>query len=104
MEFVLPLPHIKNNVDMRSKIIRIGHSLGIIIPSKVLKEMSLKEKDVVSMELYGPRLVVGSVLAIEDPFAAISHGGWHDNPEEADALLKDIEEGRHISTREPIEL
>ena len=104
MEFVLPLPHIKKNVDMRGKIIRIGHSLGIIIPSKVLKEMSLKEKDVVSMELHGPRLVVGSVLAIEDPFAAISHGGWHDNPEEADALLRDIEEGRHISTREPIEL
>lgn len=102
MEIVLPLPRIINTDDMRSKITRIGNSLGIIIPSKILKEMSLKEKDVVSMELRGPRLVIGSVQTIEDPFAPISHGGWHDNPEEADALLRDIEESRHISTREDV--
>ena len=104
MEFVIPLPHIIDSEDMRSKIIRIGNSLGIIIPSKVLKEMSLKEKDEVGMELRGCRLVIGSVLDIEDPFAAISHGGWYDNPEEADAFLRDVEESRHISTREPVEL
>ena len=104
MEYVISLPRIIEKEDMRSKIIRIGNSLGVIIPSKVLKEMSLKEKDVVSMELHGPRLVIGSVLDIEGPFAAISHGGWYHNDEEVDAFLKDIEESRHISTREPVEL
>ena len=104
MEIVLPSPHIIKNDDMRSKITRIGNSLGIIIPSKILKEMSLKEKDVVSMELRGPRLIIGSVQEIEDPFAAISHGGWYHNDEEVDAFLKDIEESRHISTREDVVL
>ena len=78
--------------------------MGIIIPSKILKEMSLKEKDIVSMELRGPRLVIGSVQEIEDPFAAISHGGWYDNPEEADEIMREIEESRHISTREDVVL
>ena len=104
MDFVISLPHIVIKEDMRSKITRIGNSLGIIIPAKILKEMSLKEKDVVSMELHGPRLVIGSVQAIEDPFAPISHGGWYDNPEEADAIMRDIEESRHISTREDVVL
>ena len=98
------MPRIINTDDMRSKITRIGNSLGIIIPSKILKEMSLKEKDVVSMELRGPRLVIGSVQEIEDPFAAISHGGWYDNPEEADEIMREIEESRHISTREDVVL
>lgn len=104
MEILLPLAHIVNNADMRGKIIRIGNSLGIIIPSKMLDKMALKEKDIVSMELHGSRLVVGSVQEIEDPFSAISCGGWYENPKEADELLRDIEESRRISTRELVEL
>ena len=96
MEILLPLAHIVNNADMRGKIIRIGNSLG--------NKMALKEKDIVSMELHGSRLVVGSVQEIEDPFSAISCGGWYENPEEADELLRDIEESRRISTRELVEL
>ncbi|MBO4426953.1 MAG: AbrB/MazE/SpoVT family DNA-binding domain-containing protein [Bacteroidales bacterium] len=80
---------------MRSKITRIGNSLGIIIPSKILKEMSLKEKDEVSLELHGPRLVIGSVQDIEDPFAPISRGGWYDDPRETREIIDEIYSMRH---------
>ena len=93
-----------NNTDMRGKIIKIGNSLGVIIPSKMLDKMALKEKDIISMELHGSRLVIGSVQEIEDPFSAISCGGWFSDHGEADRLKRAIEESRQISTRELVEL
>ena len=51
MEILLPSLRIIESFDMRAKIIKIGNSLGIIIPHKILKQLSLKESDELELEL-----------------------------------------------------
>lgn len=45
---------------MKSNIIKIGNSLGLIIPSEILKRMRLAEKDCVNLDLSGDVLTIRS--------------------------------------------
>ena len=103
MEFVIPLPHILKTDDMRSKITRIGNSLGIIIPSKVLKSLSLHENDSIVMELCGPRLILESADTADDPFSALPKTGWFRDSRDSWTIADELHDSR-INNREDIEL
>lgn len=94
MEYVIPLPHIIDSEDMRSKIIRIGNSLGIIIPSKVLKEMSLKESDILALEMRGDRIIIESLATASDPFASLPKGGWYNDPRDSWEIADELHASR----------
>lgn len=50
-----------NPFDMTTKIIPIGNSRGIVIPSSILKELSLKEKDELTIRIQDGRIVLSAV-------------------------------------------
>ena len=78
-------------------IIKIGNSCGIILPAKVMKEMGVKERDVLSIRVTGgeARLVQENV----DPFEAISSGGWYDDARDAHEIADELYAGR-VNQRE----
>ena len=94
MEILLPLLRIINIDDMRTKIIKIGNSLGIIIPAKILKKLSMHEKDTISIELRGPRLIIESVATKEDPFAALPKTGWFCDSRDSWAIADELHKSR----------
>lgn len=47
-----------NPFDMTTKIIPIGNSRGILIPSSILKKLSLKEKDELMIQIQDGRIVL----------------------------------------------
>lgn len=103
MEIVIPLPHIINTDDMRAKIIKIGNSLGVIIPAKILKELSLHESDTIAMELRGPRLILESAATMNDPFSALPKTGWFSDSRDSWAIANELHDSR-INNRENVEL
>ncbi|MBP5567187.1 MAG: AbrB/MazE/SpoVT family DNA-binding domain-containing protein [Bacteroidales bacterium] len=103
MEILLPLLRIKNLDDMRTKIIRIGNSLGIIIPAKILKKLSLQEKDTIAIEMRGPRLIIESAATKDDPFAALPKTGWFSDSRDSWAIAEELHDSR-VNNREVIEL
>lgn len=94
---------IKNLDDMRTKIIRIGNSLGIIIPAKILKKLSLQEKDTIAIEMRGPRLIIESAATKDDPFAALPKTGWFSDSRDSWAIAEELHDSR-VNNREVIEL
>ena len=54
--FVVAIPF-----DMTTKIIPIGNSRGIVIPSSVLKKLSLKEKDELMIQIQDGRIVLSAI-------------------------------------------
>lgn len=103
MEILLPLLRLINLDDMRTKIIKIGNSLGIIIPAKILKKLSMREKDDIVIELRGPRLIIESVATKEDPFAALPKTGWFKDSRDSWAIAEDLHNSR-VNNREAVEL
>ncbi len=61
-----------------SSILRIGNSCGIIIPAKILKALSLSEKDSVRITEAGGRITIQKCESseVETPFSALDH--WCD--------------------------
>ena len=85
---------------MKTNIIRIGNSRGIIIPGKLLSRMGLNTKDIVNLDLENGKLVVS---AARDPFAAISHGGWFEDSRDSHTISDELYSGR-VNNRESVEL
>ena len=103
MEILLPLLRLINLDDMRTKIIKIGNSLGIIIPAKILKKLALREKDEIAIELRGPRLIIESAATKEDPFAALPKTGWFNDSRDSWAIAEELHNSR-VNNREVVEL
>lgn len=84
-----------------TNIIRIGNSLGIILPAKMLKKLEAKERDIVKLDEKGGRIVLSNpVKELCDPYAAISAGGWYGmTKKETDDFAACLHESR-INSRE----
>ena len=85
---------------LKTNIIKIGNSRGIVIPGKLLARLGLDIKDTVNLELENGKLIVS---AVKDPFAVISCGGWYTDPRDSHDISDELYSGR-INTREPIDL
>lgn len=76
-----------------STIIRIGNSNGIIIPAKILKSLSLSEKDMVSITESHGGLLLKKVPSdgVQTPFSALDT--WYDEhcPELCDSIEDSLE-------------
>ena len=92
---LLSLPQVNEANEMRARIIRIGNSLGVIIPAKILKTLSIKESDEVNLELRGQRLIFESLSDAQNPFASLDRGGWNDDPRSAEEIADELYEMRH---------
>lgn len=66
-------------IDMYGKIIKIGNSKGVIIPSSLLKELSLGEKDEVKFRLENNTLVITK----QEPYTGPFTGPFADLPRPA---------------------
>ena len=93
---VLPLRKI---IDMRTNLIRIGHSCGIRIAASVLKELGWKLKDPIEFQIVNGDLVLKNMANEPDPFAAISKGGWYDDPRDSHEIADELYNSR-VNTRE----
>ena len=85
---------------LKTNIIRIGNSRGIVIPGKLLARLGLDIKDTVNLDLENGKLIVS---AVKDPFAVISCGGWYTDPRDSHDINDELYSGR-INTRESVEL
>ena len=63
-------PQTSNNVYY-SRIIRIGNSRGLLIPSGILKDLALKEKDEVKFSIEDDILVIKKIAPFTGPFTGI---------------------------------
>ena len=90
-----------NDMTTNTNIIRIGNSLGIILPAKMLKKLEAKERDILKLEEMSGRIVLSNPVKEScDPFAAISAGGWYGKTrQETDDLAAYLHDSR-INTRE----
>lgn len=82
---------------MKSCIIKIGNSKGLIIPSSILKDLEIDEKDRLELSVEGKRLVVRKEEEFTGPFtgpfarlvrSGETWGGDVDASVAADALRK----------------
>jgi len=93
---VITLVSSQKSEEMKSRIIRIGNSRGIIIPAAFLKALALNEKDRVEFSLENGRLIIEADKAEEfngpftGPFSSLPYveNGWG---EETDILRKNKE-------------
>ena len=90
----------KISESLKTNIIRIGNSRGIVIPGKLLARLGLNVKDTVDLELENGKLVVS---AVSNPFAAISCGGWYEDERDSHEISEELYSGR-VNNRETIEL
>lgn len=86
-------------------IIKIGNSLGVILPSKILKRLELEERDKLNVNLINETITLSSKekdnTEAKNPFSAISKGGWYGiNKEEASELSDFLHETRVDSLKE----
>lgn len=84
-------------------ILKIGNSLGIILPSKIIKELKVKEKDSLHIKSSSNRIVISTEANLADPFSAISKGGWFEDTRDAHDIAEELHNSR-INERWPIEL
>lgn len=65
-------------MTVNSSILKIGNSCGIIIPAKILKALSLSEKDSVRITETGGRITIQKLESseVETPFSALD--SWCD--------------------------
>lgn len=90
----------KNLGVLKTNIIKIGNSRGIVIPGKLLARLGLDIKDTVNLDLENGRLIVS---AIKDPFEVISCGGWYTDSRDSHDISDELFCGR-INTRESVEI
>lgn len=110
-DFVITIRRVPKNIItfaeifgfVKTNIIRIGNSRGIVIPGKLLKSLNLDVKDSVEVEIADGKVVLSPAAAKADPFAAISKGGWFDDPRNAHEISDELYAGR-VNTREAVEL
>lgn len=69
---------------MKGKLRKIGNSQGVILPSKFLKEMNLKEDGVVEIEYDADR----NMILIKHPDSALNNSESKSTPNDFDALLE----------------
>ncbi|MBR5904947.1 MAG: AbrB/MazE/SpoVT family DNA-binding domain-containing protein [Bacteroidales bacterium] len=67
----LSLPQIYLEMDKYGNIIRIGNSRGLIIPSSILRELSLKEKDEVIFSTKEGTLQIRKLEPYTGPFTGL---------------------------------
>ena len=77
-------------------IIRIGNSNGIVIPFKMLQKLGLKSKDMVSIDCSGGKITIAGT---NDPFEAISHGGWYEDERDSHEISEELYRAR-VNNRE----
>ncbi len=88
-------------------IIKIGNSLGVILPSKMLKLLQLGEKDTLSVDLKDRAITLtspGKSGTEDDPFSAISNGGWYGIDENEASGLSDFLHGSRIDSKKELSL
>ena len=98
--FVMAIP-----IDMTTKIIPIGNSRGIILPSSILKKLSLKDKDELMIRIQDGQIVLTAVTPeftgpFTGPFAELAR--FAPDPEDTrDALemARELHDSR-VNTRE----
>ena len=91
--------------DMTTKIIPIGNSRGIVLPSSILKKLSLKEKDELMIRIQDGQIVLTAVTPeitgpFTGPFAELAK--FAPGPEDTrDALeiARELHDSR-VNTRE----
>lgn len=98
--FVMAIPF-----DMTTKIIPIGNSRGIVLPSSILKKLSLKEKDELMIQIQDGRIVLTAVTPeftgpFTGPFAELARFA-PDEQDTRDALeiARELHDSR-VNTRE----
>lgn len=74
---------------MKGKLRKIGNSQGVLLPSKFLKEMKLREDGVVEIEYDGDR----NMIIIKHPDSTSNNfdsnpNNFDSNPNDFDALLE----------------
>ena len=91
--------------DMTTKIIPIGNSRGIILPSSILKKLSLQEKDELMIQIQDGRIVLTVVTPayagpFTGPFAELARFA-PDEEDTRDALeiARELHDSR-VNTRE----
>ena len=98
----LLLPLRKSN-DMRTELIRIGNSRGIRIASSLLKQLGWELQDPIDVNVMDGKIVLENKSLSVNPFAAISQGGWYEDPRDAHEIADELY-GTRINSREEIEL
>lgn len=86
---------------MRTNIIKIGNSKGIIIPSKALKTLGLK--DSVELEVHSHTITIRGIEEKSNPFDKISHGGWFNDSRDAHEISRELS-GTRVNSRPAVEL
>ena len=100
VKLLLPL---RKTIDMRTSLIKIGNSCGIRIAASLLKQLDWKLRDPIQADIVDGTLVLKNMARETDPFAAISKGGWYDDPRDAYEIADELYRGR-VNTREIEEL
>ena len=84
---------------MRTDLIKIGNSCGIRIAASLLKQLGWKLKDPIQISVDNGTLVLKNIAKEPDPFAAISKGGWYDDPRDSHEIADELYNSR-VNTRE----
>ena len=99
--FVMAIPF-----DMTTKIIPIGNSRGIVLPSSILKKLSLKEKDELMIQIQNGRIVLTAVTTaytgpLTGPFAELVTDApvWGGKGKDAMEFAQELHDSR-VNTRE----
>jgi len=81
MENVITFVPDKATYEMTTSvnIIKIGNSLGVILPAKVIRKLGVKEKDSLAMDAVEGRVTLTADLSKASPFDTISKGGFYDS-------------------------
>ena len=92
--------------DMTTKIIPIGNSRGIVLPSSILKKLSLKEKDELMIRIQDGQIVLTAVTPayagpMTGPFAELVTDApvWGGDGKDAHEVARELHDSR-INTRE----
>ena len=110
LTFVITFAHEYQHTHLMNttvNIIRIGNSLGVILPSKILKRLELREKDTLSVSLTGEAITLTSPdksTSLNNPFSAISKGGWYGMDETEASELSDFLHDSRVDGKKEIVL
>ena len=90
---------------MTTKLIKIGNSRGILIPSSILKRLSLKEKDELMIQIQDGRIVLTVVTSeftgpFTGPFAELApYAPDEQDTRDALEIARELHDSR-VNTRE----
>ena len=103
----LSLPKNQYIMDKFGNIIRIGNSRGFIIPSSILKELSLKEKDEILLSTRDGALQIRKIEPYSGPYTGVfadmpRPAAGEPDPWEGKSTAEIMEEYRGSSNYRPI--